>query len=166
MLCLYLPHFMSVIPADQIRPAWLYTFLACYYLHHEFLDLLRLLLLCNVTHTDISSTMCAIIVSEEHFELTKIYPAHEVCTILLCQSISSQALRSVGGTVQSSISNIQFGAARLLYLGLVHESHVANLVAFSLEIGCLALVMIVGIGLPLYVLYSSIDIFLLSLQLS
>ena len=67
--------FLPVFPLNSTHPCSFYTFLACYCLHLEFLEFLRFFLLSGASSTNFSSTMYAFIASEEHLELTTIYPA-------------------------------------------------------------------------------------------
>jgi len=69
-----------------------------------------------------SSTVYTFFASEELLESTAINPAHELCTIRLCQWISPQAMGNLCDLVGSLPFRIQLGTMRLLYRGFVYKS--------------------------------------------
>jgi len=145
-LCPYQWWFLAGFPLNQIHSSSINVFPTCYCHHLKFLKFHWLLHMCGVRCTNFLSTMYAFIASEEHLELTDIYPACELSSISFCMSICPQALGNVRDLVGSSPLSIQFGDERLPYLGFVYESQVSNFEIFSSEVGCLVKVTFVRIS--------------------
>jgi hypothetical protein len=76
-------------------------------------------------------------VTADVFESTIIYAGRMLYSISFCKCIHPQGIGKVCYSVESLTPNIQFGIARLLYLGFMHTGQVAILEIFNWDVDCL-----------------------------